>query len=114
MRGLRCGLGKQLVAQSHKRKGEAVVKYSSYVGLDVHANSISIAVAPAGGGEVRSLGNVAHDGAALRKALKKIGDLSKMKICYEAGPCGYALYWALTELGAECVVVAPSLIPQKS
>lgn len=89
-------------------------KYSSYVGLDVHANSISVAVAAAGGGEVRSLGNVAHDFAALRKCLKKVGDISKMKICYEAGPCGYGLYWELTKLGAECMVVAPSLIPQKS
>ncbi len=89
-------------------------KYSSYVGLDVHANSISVAVAPAGGGEVRSLGNVPNEIGALRKLLKKHGDISTMKICYEAGPCGYALYWALTELGAECVVVAPSLIPQKS
>lgn len=107
-------MGKQLVAQSHKRKGEAVKKYSSYVGLDVHANSISVAVAAAGEGDVRSLGNVAHDIGTLRKCLKKIGDIRTMKICYEAGPCGYALYWELTRLGAECIVVAPSLIPQKS
>lgn len=89
------------------------MKYSHYVGLDVHANSITVAVAPASGGEVRSLGNVANDMAALRKLLKKVGDVGKMKLCYEAGPCGYALYWALVELGAECTVVAPSLIPQK-
>jgi transposase len=89
-------------------------RYSSYVGLDVHAHSISVAIAPAGGGEVRSLGNVANDIGALRKLLKKVGDIRTMKICYEAGPCGYALYWALVELGAECIVVAPSLIPKKS
>jgi transposase len=107
-------LGKQLVAQSHKRKGEVVKKYSSYVGLDVHANSISVAVAVKDGGEVRSHGNVAYDMVALRKCLKQIGDIGEMKICYEAGPCGYGLYWELTKLGAECIVVAPSLIPQKS
>lgn len=89
-------------------------KCSTYVGLDVHSQSISVAVAPARGGEVRSLGNVANDIGALRKVLKKVGDIGTMKVCYEAGPCGYALYWALIELGAECVVVAPSLIPQKS
>jgi transposase len=107
-------LGKQTVAQSHKRRGRGHMKHKHYVGLDVHANSISVAVAPAGGGEVRSLGVVANEIGALRKLLKKVGDIKSMKICYEAGPCGYALYWALVELGAECIVVAPSLIPQKS
>lgn len=90
------------------------MKYSHYVGLDVHANSISVAVALGGSGEVRSLGVVANDIGALRKLLKKAGDIGRMKICYEAGPCGYALYWEVVELGAECMVVAPSLIPQKS
>lgn len=90
------------------------MKYTHYVGLDVHANSISVAVAPAGGGEVRSLGSVPHEIGALRKLLKKVGDITKMKVCYEAGPCGYKLYWELTKLGADCMVVAPSLIPQKT
>jgi transposase len=90
------------------------MKHKHFVGLYVHANSISVAVAPAQGGEVRSLGVVANEIGALRKLLKKVGDISAMKICYEAGPCGYALYWELVELGAECEVVAPSLIPQKS
>lgn len=90
------------------------MKFKHYVGLDVHANSISVAVAPAGGGEVRSLGVVANDIGALRKLLKKVGDIGEMKICYEAGPCGYTLFWELERLGAECEVIAPSLIPQKS
>ena len=36
-----------------------------------------------------------------------------LKVCYEAGPTGYALYWQLTNLGVDCEVIAPSLIPQK-
>ena len=36
-----------------------------------------------------------------------------LKICYEAGPTGYALYWQLTKMGIDCEVVAPSLIPRK-
>jgi transposase len=90
-----------------------VKRYSHYVGLDVHANSISVAVAPADGGAVQSLGVVAHDVKALRRLLKKAGAINKMQICYEAGPCGYALYWELVRLGADVVVVAPTLIPQK-
>ena len=37
-----------------------------------------------------------------------------MSFCYEAGPCGYGLHRQLTELGYDCIVVAPSLIPVKA
>ena len=37
-----------------------------------------------------------------------------MRACYEAGPTGYVLYWQLTELGVECTVVAPTLVPVKA
>ena len=33
--------------------------------------------------------------------------------CYEAGPTGFVLYWQLAQLGVECAVVAPSLVPKK-
>jgi transposase len=36
-----------------------------------------------------------------------------LRVCYEAGPCGYALQRQLRELGIECMVVAPSLVPVK-
>jgi transposase len=35
-------------------------------------------------------------------------------VCYEAGPCGYVLYWQLMALGVACEVVAPTLIPVKA
>lgn len=88
--------------------------YKHYVGLDVHANSVSVAVASAGNGEARSLGNIPNNVGALRKLLSKEGDITKMKVCYEAGPCGYALYWELVQIGVDCDVVAPSLIPTKA
>jgi len=37
-----------------------------------------------------------------------------LRACYEAGPTGYVLYWQLTELGVECVVIAPTLVPVKA
>ena len=45
--------------------------------------------------------------------IDKLGEGSGLKVCYEAGPTGYALYWQLTRMGIDCEVVAPSLIPRK-
>ncbi|MFH1570482.1 MAG: IS110 family transposase, partial [Gemmatimonadota bacterium] len=38
---------------------------------------------------------------------------TRLRFCYEAGPCGYDLYRQLTAMGHECMVVAPSLIPRR-
>ena len=37
-----------------------------------------------------------------------------LRACYEAGPCGFGLARRLKQLGVECAVVAPSLIPTRS
>lgn len=45
--------------------------------------------------------------------MRRLGPAEQLYFCYEAGPCGYAIYRQLTEMGARCDVVAPSLIPTK-
>jgi transposase len=83
-----------------------------FIGLDVHADSIAVAVADRRG--VRSLGVIPNNPDAVRKLVRKLGSAKELKICYEAGPCGYVLYWQLVELGVTCDVVAPTLIPMKA
>lgn len=84
-----------------------------YVGLDVHKDTIAVAVAEGDGGEVRTLGTIANDPDALRGLMRRLGPTSRLRVCYEAGPCGYDIQRRLARMGAECVVVAPSLVPTK-
>lgn len=85
-----------------------------YAGLDVHKDSISIAVAEEGRGEARFLASIPNDSAILIRKLRKIGSTNSIRCCYEAGPGGYTLYRALTSAGIDCRVIAPSLIPKQS
>ena len=83
-----------------------------FLGLDVHAETIAVAVAEPDG-EVRSLGTIANREESIRKLIRKLGPAEHLRACYEAGPTGFVLYWQLTQLGVDCVVVAPSLVPKK-
>ena len=83
-----------------------------FLGLDVHAETIAVAVAEPDG-EVHSLGTIANREESIRKLIKKLGPAEQLRACYEAGPTGFVLYWQLVQLGVECAVVAPSLVPKK-
>ena len=78
-----------------------------FLGLDVHAETIAVAIAEPDG-EVRSLGTIANRAESVCKLVKKLGPAEHLKACYEAGPTGYVLYWQLAELGVACEVIAPS------
>lgn len=84
-----------------------------FIGLDVHAETIAVAVAEPDG-EVRSLGVIPNRPESIRKLVKKLGPAEQLRVCYEAGPTGYVVYWELTALGVTCEVVAPTLVPVKA
>jgi transposase len=85
-----------------------------YIGLDVHKESIVIAVAEAGRGAAKAWKTIPYDLARLVKAIGLLAEQGEVSVCYEAGPTGFGVQRALAKAGYDCQVVAPSLIPVKS
>jgi transposase len=85
----------------------------THIGLDVHKDTIAVAVLRPGTTEVdeRVIPNTSE---AVRRLLRHHEDPSVLRTCYEAGPTGYDTHRLVTTLGIECDVIAPSMIPRRS
>ena len=86
-----------------------------YIGLDVHKETIAVAIAPAGTTEVRIYGIIGGTLEALDKLIRKLSAKNvELRFVYEAGPCGFVIYRHLKSKGFQCQVVSPSLIPKRA
>ena len=86
---------------------------TAFVGLDVHKESIAIAVAEPGRAAPRFIGTTGPGLAEVHKALSHLGPPAQLLVVYEAGPCGYGLARQLCSRGYRCEIIAPSKIPRK-
>jgi Transposase and inactivated derivatives len=86
---------------------------TKYIGLDVSKEKISVAIADEGKETPRYYGTIAHTPAAIRKLIKNLGPADSLSFCYEAGPTGLETCRWIESMGANCVVIAPSLIPKR-
>lgn len=84
-----------------------------YLGLDVHKDSVTIAVLPADTPTPTQVDRLPHERRKLRAYLARLAAQGELRCCYEASGAGYVLHRAITAWGYHCAVVAPSLIPQR-
>lgn len=86
---------------------------STFIGLDVHKATMSVAVARGErGGEVGHLGKASHRPDHVRKLVEKLAaGGGRLHFCYEAGPCGNGPYRQFVEMGHDCIVVSAAPTP---
>lgn len=84
-----------------------------YLGMDVHKESITIAVLPDHAKAPTKLDRLPNDLLKLKKWLERVARDGEIHACYEASGAGYVIHRAMKEWGFECEVIAPSLIPKR-
>ena len=90
-----------------------MVRIAKFVGLDVHKDTIALAVSEGGPlGEARDLGVIPHDVPKLVRKLLSVASAEDLYVVYEAGPTGFGLCRELGARGIQCIVVAPNRVPQ--
>ena len=85
-----------------------------YLGMDVHKDSITIAVLPQAAKVPTRLDKLPNELPKLQQWIARLARDGEIHACYEASGAGYVLHRALTEWGYGCDVIAPSLIPKRS
>jgi transposase len=91
-------------------------KRSTFIGLDVHKESIAVAIAEGGRfGEVRAYGSIGGEVEALNKVVRTLRAPGRtLHFVYEAGPCGFTVFRHLRQLGEDCAVVSSSMTPKRA
>lgn len=99
-----------------RKARQAMEPYAAYIGMDVHKDTITYAVAFPGRAAAQYRGEIAHSKKTVNKLIRRLSEEFSGELllfCYEAGPTGYHLYRHIIATGHECQVVAPSKIPRK-
>lgn len=100
---------------SRKTKGDDGMKKTiAYVGNDVHQAFVTVALYEGDSREPKIEKEMRNEKIVVQKFYKKLRGKYEIRSCYEAGCCGYVFYRWLKEIGVQCEVIAPSLIPKRS
>jgi transposase len=83
-----------------------------FVGIDAHLESLSIAVLPEGADHAEPVRVLPNESGRIRRYFRGLAKRGPIEAVYEAGCLGFVLHRQLTGLGIDCMVAAPSRIPQ--
>jgi transposase len=93
-----------------------MTKAITFIGMDVHAASITLAVLGQDESQPEIL-QIPNSRKDIRRTFERLspkrGGADALRCCYEAGSCGFEPYRQLRSMGISCEVIAPSLIPKK-
>ena len=70
-----------------------------YLGLDVHKESVTVAVLPERAAKPTRIDRYPNDFVKLRKVFARIAQDGEVHACYEASGAGYVLHRAMRERG---------------
>jgi len=84
-----------------------------HLGMDTSKNTIVVGILLPGD-EVPVIDRIRNEEGSVRHLVGRLGDPAAVRVCYEAGPCGFELHRLLASMGVACDVVAPSLIPRRA
>jgi transposase len=84
-----------------------------YIGMDVHKESITLAVLPVGAKAATRVDRLPYDLPKLKRYLERAARDGEIRACYEASGAGYVLHRTLVEWDYACEVIVPSLIPRR-
>ena len=87
---------------------------TTYVGVDAHKKDLFVAML-VGHTATPVTWQLANEPNAVRRLVRTLerDAPGPVRLCYEAGPCGYALQRQVTTARVRCQVIAPALIPRK-
>ncbi len=88
------------------------MEHTTFVGLDVHAESITAAILTPGNTTPEVL-TLPADLMKVRRLFRRLSEKFPVRACYEASGSGFVLQRVLANDGFHCDVIAPSLIPKK-
>src|SRR5215216_2877162 len=103
------GVGGATHGRSRPVSSIAAARGVTFVGLDVHRDTISVAVLGPGH-DAPTLDRIANDEPSIRRLVAQFPYPGRLRACYEAGPTGYELARLLDRLEVRCEVIAPALI----
>lgn len=86
----------------------------THVGIDAHKRELYVALL-VGAATAPVTWTVENEPRAVQRLHRKLEREAPgpVHVCYEAGPCGYALQRQLTKGRVLCAVIAPALMPRK-